>query len=93
MTGYLTAVTAAVNSLSDTLNTRPSWKPIQYALYVRLKGHFGTDKDNECDSKWEDVQRMFGGKTCGQVFVKDLQTDGQRIGKGETLCKERMWRE
>lgn len=86
VTGYLTAVTAAVNSLSDTLNTRPSWKPIQYALYVRLKEYFGTDKDRECDSKWESVQGMFGGKTCGQVFVNELST-----GKGsgvDTLCKE-----
>lgn len=86
VTGYLTAVSAAVNSLSDTLNTRPSWKPIQYALYVRLKEYFGTDKDRECDSKWEGVQKMFGAKSCGQVFVKGLLS--QKELRVDTLCKE-----
>ena len=85
VTGYLTAVTAAVNSLSDTLNTRPSWKPIQYALYIRVKEYFGTERDKECDSKWQSIQRMFGEKACGQVFMHKACIGEGMIGEGHAL--------
>lgn len=74
--GWLHSASAAVNSLSSTLNSKPSWKPVQFAVFVRLKSNFGTTFDLDCDLAWQEVGRLFS-KNCGQVFLKDWQAIGR----------------
>lgn len=81
--GWLHSTSAAINSLSSTLNSKPSWKPAQFAVFIRLKSNFGTAFDLECDLAWQEIGKLFG-KNCGQVFLKDwrmvVKEDMESIG-------------